>query len=279
MTESMNGRLLAKERAAGLREAVSKLARRPGLAVVLVGEDPASQVYVGKKTAACERLGLLHRQITLPADTSQEALIAQIDALNADDSIDGILVQLPLPKGLDTNAVLDRIDPSKDVDGFHPEDLGLLAQGRARFVACTPAGCMALLARWNVDLTGKSALVIGRSTIVGRPMSLLLDRANATVTVAHSRTPNLAERVAEADVVVAAIGRPEAIKGAWIKPGAVVVDVGINRLDDGRLVGDVEYDAAATRASLITPVPGGVGPMTISMLMSNTIDAATRRQQ
>jgi len=279
MTNSMNGRLLAKERAAGLREAVSKLDRRPGLAVVLVGEDPASQVYVGKKTAACERLGLLHRQITLPADSSQEALLAQIDALNSDDSIDGILVQLPLPKGLDTNAVLDRIDPSKDVDGFHPENLGLLAQGRARFVACTPAGCMALLARWNVDLTGKSALVIGRSTIVGRPMSLLLDRANATVTVAHSRTPNLAERVAEADVVVAAIGRPEAIKGEWIKPGAVVVDVGINRLDDGRLVGDVEYEAAATRASLITPVPGGVGPMTISMLMSNTIDAATRRQQ
>ena len=279
MTNSMNGRLLAKERAAGLREAVSKLDRRPGLAVVLVGEDPASQVYVGKKTAACERLGLLHRQITLPADSSQEALLAQIDALNSDDSIDGILVQLPLPKGLDTNAVLDRIDPSKDVDGFHPENLGLLAQGRARFVACTPAGCMALLARWNVDLTGKSALVIGRSTIVGRPMSLLLDRANATVTVAHSRTPNLAERVAEADVVVAAIGRPEAIKGEWIKPGAVVVDVGINRLDDGRLVGDVEYEAAATRASLITPVPGGVGPMTISMLMSSTIDAATRRQQ
>ena len=278
MAETMNGRLLAKERSVELRQAAAKLGRRPGLAVVLVGEDPASQVYVGKKTAACDRLGLLHRQITLPDSTTQAELLAQIDALNADDAIDGILVQLPLPKQLDTTAVLDRIDPMKDVDGFHPENLGLLAQGRARFVACTPAGCMRLLARWNVDLEGKSALVIGRSTIVGRPMSLLLDRANATVTVAHSRTRDLADRVAAADVIVAAIGRPEAIKGEWIKPGAVVVDVGINRLPDGRLVGDVEYDAAVSRASLITPVPGGVGPMTISMLMSNTIDAATRRQ-
>jgi methylenetetrahydrofolate dehydrogenase (NADP+)/methenyltetrahydrofolate cyclohydrolase len=275
----MNGRLLAKERSVALREAAAALGRRPGLAVLLVGEDPASQVYVGKKTAACERLGLLHRQITLPDSTTQAELLAQIDALNADDAIDGILVQLPLPKGIDANAVLDRIDPIKDVDGFHPENLGLLAQGRARYVSCTPAGCMRLLARWNVDLEGKSALVIGRSTIVGRPMSLLLDRANATVTVAHSRTRDLPELVAAADVIVAAIGRPEAIKGAWIKPGAVVVDVGINRLADGRLVGDVEYDAAVARASLITPVPGGVGPMTISMLMSNTIDAATRRQR
>ena len=278
MAELMNGRLLAKERSVALREAAARLARRPGLAVLLVGVDPASQVYVGKKTAACDRLGLLHRQITLPDSTTQAELLGQIDALNADDAIDGILVQLPLPKHLDTTAVLDRIDPFKDVDGFHPENLGLLAQGRARYVACTPAGCMRLLARWNVDLEGKSALVIGRSTIVGRPMSLLLDRANATVTVAHSRTRDLAGLVATADVIVAAIGRPEAIKGEWIKPGAVVLDVGINRLPDGRLVGDVEFDEAVSRASFITPVPGGVGPMTISMLMSNTIDAATRRQ-
>ncbi len=278
MAELMNGRLLAKERSVALREAAARLARRPGLAVLLVGVDPASQVYVGKKTAACDRLGLLHRQITLPDSTTQAELLGQIDALNADDAIDGILVQLPLPKHLDTTAVLDRIDPFKDVDGFHPENLGLLAQGRARYVACTPAGCMRLLARWNVDLEGKSALVIGRSTIVGRPMSLLLDRANATVTVAHSRTRDLAGLVATADVIVAAIGRPEAIKGEWIKPGAVVLDVGINRLPDGRLFGDVEFDEAVSRASFITPVPGGVGPMTISMLMSNTIDAATRRQ-
>jgi methylenetetrahydrofolate dehydrogenase (NADP+)/methenyltetrahydrofolate cyclohydrolase len=279
MAQILNGRQLAKERAAGLRERVASLGRRPGLAVVLVGQDPASQVYVSKKTAACDRIGLLHRQLSLPATTSQADLLRQVDVLNADPEIDGILVQLPLPAHLDASAVLDRIDARKDVDGFHPENLGLLAQGRPRFVACTPAGCMHLLRRWDVSLEGRSALVIGRSTIVGRPMSLLLDRANATVTVAHSRTRDLAERVAAADIVVAAIGRPEAIRGAWIKAGAAVIDVGINRLADGRLVGDVEFAVAVDRASAITPVPGGVGPMTISMLMENTIEAATRRQR
>ena len=249
----------------------------PCLAVVLVGDDPASQVYVRSKEKRAAEIGVLARDHRLPASTTTDELLALIDALNRDPQVDGILVQLPLPRQVDSTRVLRAIDAAKDVDGFHPDNLGLLVLGTPRFVACTPQGCMRLLAAADVDLAGKRALVVGRSTIVGKPMAQLLVHADATVTVAHSRTRDLAAEVAQADVLVAAIGRAEHIRGAWIKPGAVVIDVGMNRRDDGRLVGDVEYDAAAQRASAITPVPGGVGPMTIACLLSNVIDAAERR--
>ena len=200
-----------------------------------------------------------------------------VDELNADDGIDGILVQLPLPAGLDSTAILDRIDPAKDVDGFHPDNVGHLSQGRPRFVPCTPYGVMRLLEQSDVSLEGKRAVVVGRSNIVGRPMAMLLEQANATVTLAHSRTADLPGLLADADVVVAAVGRPHFVKGEWLKPGAIVIDVGINRLEDGSLVGDVDTEAAASRVKAITPVPGGVGPMTIAMLMANTVRAAEAR--
>lgn len=249
----------------------------PCLAVVLVGEDPASQVYVRSKERKAAEVGVAARDHRLPASTSTDELLALVRALNEDPQVDGILVQLPLPRGVDSERVLRAIDPAKDVDGFHPENLGLLMIGTPRFVACTPQGCMRLLAAGEVTLAGARALVIGRSTIVGKPVAQLLVQADATVTVAHSRTHDLAAEVARADVVIAAIGRPEFVRGAWIKPGAAVIDVGINRLESGRLVGDVEYAAAAERAGVITPVPGGVGPMTIACLLSNVIDAAERR--
>ncbi|MBK9755057.1 MAG: bifunctional methylenetetrahydrofolate dehydrogenase/methenyltetrahydrofolate cyclohydrolase FolD [Nannocystis sp.] len=249
----------------------------PCLAVVLVGDDPASQVYVRSKERKAAEVGVATRDHRLPANTGTDELLALVRALNDDPQVDGILVQLPLPRGVDSEAVLRAIDPAKDVDGFHPENLGLLMLGTPRFVACTPQGCMRLLAMGEVKLAGARALVLGRSTIVGKPIAQLLVQADATVTVAHSRTQALAEEVSRADVVIAAIGRPEFIRGAWIKEGAAVIDVGINRLASGRLVGDVEYAAAAERASAITPVPGGVGPMTIACLLSNVIDAAERR--
>ena len=249
----------------------------PCLAVVLVGDDPASQVYVRSKERRAEETGVATRDHRLPAHTTTADLLAVIAELNADPAVDGILVQLPLPRPIDSAAVLRAIDPRKDVDGFHPDNLGLLVLGTPRFVACTPQGCMRLLAAAKVELAGKRALVIGRSTIVGKPMAQLLVHADATVTVAHSRTADLASEVSRADVVVAAIGRAEHIQGAWIKEGAVVVDVGMNRRADGTLVGDVQYAEAALRASAITPVPGGVGPMTIACLLSNVIDAAERR--
>lgn len=274
----LNGRKLAKALAAPLRERVGRLERAPGLAVVLCGSDPASAVYVRKKSARAERLGFHQRSIDLPAETSQAELLSIIDDLNQDDAIDGILVQLPLPSHLNAQPLLDRIDPAKDVDGFHPRNLGLLAQGRPHLVPCTPLGVMRMLESTNVTLSGCHAVVIGRSNIVGRPMAMLLEKANATVTLCHSRTRNLPDVLATADVVVAAVGRPNFVKGEWIRDGAVVIDVGINRLDDGRLVGDVEYETAAPRASVITPVPGGVGPMTIAMLMENTVTASEARQ-
>jgi len=249
----------------------------PGLAVVLVGDDPASQVYVRSKEKRAAEIGVTTRDHRLPATTTTAELLRLVANLNADPAIDGILVQLPLPRQVDSAAVLRAIAPAKDVDGFHPDNLGLLVLGTPRFVACTPQGCMRLLDRAGAQLAGKRALVIGRSTIVGKPMAQLLVHADATVTVAHSRTADLAAEVARADVVVAAIGRPEHVRGAWIKEGAVVIDVGMNRLEGGRLVGDVEYAAAAERASAITPVPGGVGPMTIACLLSNVVDAAERR--
>lgn len=260
-------------------ERVPTLERAPGLAVVLVGSDPASQVYVKRKGVVADRLGYHHRQIDLPADASQARVLAVIDELNADPEVDGILVQLPLPGHIDTLAVLDRIAEDKDVDGICSSSVGRLSQGRPTLVACTPLGVMKLIEESGVALSGLDACVIGRSNIVGRPMAMLLEQANCTVTVCHSRTRDLEAIVRRSDVVVAAIGRPQAIRGEWIKPGAVVIDVGINRLDDGSLVGDVDYEGALERAGAITPVPGGCGPMTIAMLMENTFRASEARQR
>lgn len=251
----------------------------PCLAVVLVGDDPASQVYVRSKERRAAEVGIAARDHRLPASTTTEQLLALVAELNADPAIDGILIQLPLPPQCDAQRILLAVDPAKDVDGFHPDNLGRLMLGQPRFVACTPLGCMYLLKDAGVQLAGARALVIGRSTIVGKPMAQLLVQADATVTVAHSRTRDLAAEVAQADVVVAAIGRPELVRGAWIKEGAAVIDVGMNRLADGRLVGDVEFAAAEARASAITPVPGGVGPMTIACLLHNVVQAAERRAQ
>ena len=269
--------------AAGLRERVGAAAadfavqagRQPGLAVVLVGEDPASAVYVrskGKATVAANMQSFEHR---LPADASQADLEALIDALNADDAVDGILVQLPLPKHLDENRVITRIVPDKDVDGFNPVNAGRMAIGLHGFVPCTPLGCLMLLKDTLGDLSGLDAVVIGRSNIVGKPMAALLTAASATVTIAHSRTKDLPDVVRRADIVVAAVGRPEMVTGDWLKPGATVIDVGINRTEAG-LVGDVDFASASEVAGAITPVPGGVGPMTIAVLLRNTLIAAYR---
>ncbi|MCM8730971.1 bifunctional methylenetetrahydrofolate dehydrogenase/methenyltetrahydrofolate cyclohydrolase FolD [Hephaestia sp. GCM10023244] len=255
----------------------AKTGRKPGLAVVLVGEDPASSVYVhskGKATAAAGMQGFEHR---LPATASQAELIALVDTLNADPAVDGILVQLPLPKHIDDRAIITRIDPDKDVDGFHPVNAGRLATGLEGFVPCTPLGCLILLKHQLGDLAGKDAVVVGRSNIVGKPMAALLVKESCTVTVAHSRTRDLAGVIHRADIVVAAVGVAQLVKGEWIKPGAVVIDVGINRTEDG-LVGDVDFDGAASHAAAITPVPGGVGPMTIACLMRNTLVSACRRE-
>jgi methylenetetrahydrofolate dehydrogenase (NADP+) / methenyltetrahydrofolate cyclohydrolase len=250
----------------------------PTLAVVLVGDDPASAVYVRNKTKAAREAHVDVRDHKLTATTSQQELLALIKALNDDPVVDGILVQLPLPRGLDEAEVIHTIDPHKDVDGLHPLSLGYLAQGKPRFVPCTPKGCMRLLREVGTELAGARAVVLGRSVLVGKPIALLLETANATVTVCHSKTRDIAAEVARADVVVAAIGRPEHVRGSWIRDGAVVIDVGINRTPEGKLVGDVEYAAAAQRARAITPVPGGVGPMTIACLLENTVEAANRRR-
>ena len=277
--------------AAGLRQRIAlsvaafvgMTARKPGLAVVLVGNDPASQVYVGSKKKATVEVGMESLEYRLPDDISQSELIALVERLNADDSVDGILVQLPLPGHIDDKAVIAAISPAKDVDGFHVVNAGRLAVGEEAFVPCTPLGCLMLLKDRIGDLSGKDAVVIGRSNIVGKPMAQLLLAENCTVTIAHSRTCDLADVVRRADIVVAAVGRPEMVKGDWVKDGAVVIDVGINRLapDEGetrgRLVGDVAFDEALGRAGAITPVPGGVGPMTIACLLRNTLVAAHRR--
>lgn len=257
--------------------------RKAGLAVVLVGEDPASEVYVRSKARATVEAGMNSYQIKLPAETSREDLLGTIHALNADPGVDGILVQLPLPKHHDENGVIDAIDPDKDVDGFHVINAGRLAVGQKGFVPCTPLGCLMLLQDRLGSLEGLSAVVVGRSKIVGRPMAQLLVNANCTVTIAHSRTRDLPDVVRRADILVAAVGKPRLIKGNWIKPGATVIDVGINRVQGGggrpRLVGDVDFDAAREVAGAITPVPGGVGPMTIAMLLRNSLDSAYRREQ
>jgi methylenetetrahydrofolate dehydrogenase (NADP+)/methenyltetrahydrofolate cyclohydrolase len=276
--------------AARLRERVAQavpafagsVGRAPGLAVVLVGEDPASQVYVRSKGQATREAGMASFEHRLPDGVSQDALLALVAGLNADEAVDGILVQLPLPAGIDDKAVIEAIDPAKDVDGFHPINAGRLAVGEQALVPCTPLGCLMLLKDRIGDLSGLEAVVIGRSNIVGKPMAQLLLAENCTVTLAHSRTRDLAGVVRRADIVVAAVGRPEMVRGDWLKPGATVIDVGINRISaDGggkdRLVGDVDFDGASEVASAITPVPGGVGPMTIAVLLRNTLVAAHSR--
>jgi methylenetetrahydrofolate dehydrogenase (NADP+)/methenyltetrahydrofolate cyclohydrolase len=274
----LNGRKTSKALGAGLRARVAALSRPPGLAVVLVGDDPASAVYVRKKRARAERLGFHQRTERLPATASQAQVEELVAELNADPVVDGILVQLPLPAGLDERRVLALISPEKDVDGFHVLNTGRLAQGEPVLVPCTPLGVMRMLEHADIALSGLDAVVIGRSNIVGRPMAMLLEQANCTVTVCHSRTRGLADHLRRADLIVAAVGRPGTVRAEHVKEGAIVVDVGINRLDDGSLVGDVDYDGVAPRCAAITPVPGGVGPMTISMLMENTVTASERAQ-
>jgi methylenetetrahydrofolate dehydrogenase (NADP+)/methenyltetrahydrofolate cyclohydrolase len=271
----------AKERARSAARAadfVSKYGRSPGLAVVKVGEDPASAVYVRNKRKACEECGIASFAHDLPVTTTREELLTLMKTLNADDRVDGILLQLPLPKGLDSTEIMDTIDPAKDVDGFHPTNTGLLAQKRPGLRPCTPWGVIRLAMDYQLELTGLRAVVVGASNIVGRPMALELLLARSTVTVCHTGTRDLRGEVERAELVVAAVGKAAYIPGEWIREGAIVFDVGINRGADGKLCGDVEFAAAAQRAAWITPVPGGVGPMTIAMLLSNTVDAALARE-
>ncbi len=274
----IDGKAVAAQLRATVAARVAAAAFAPGLAVVLVGDDPASSVYVRTKDRAAREAGIGARTFRLPAGTSQADLLGVIRTLNGDDSVDGILVQLPLPPGIDPRSVIEAIDPAKDVDGFHPVNVALLADGQPSLVPCTPLGVMKLLRAAGVDPAGTRALVLGRSSIVGRPMASLLLGADATVTVAHSRTRARAAVGARADIVVAAVGRPEMVPGDWIKPGATVIDVGINRLPDGRLVGDVAFESCSAVAGAITPVPGGVGPMTVACLLENTLEAALRRR-
>ena len=266
--------LKVKESVKVRADELKKFGSEPTLAVVLVGEDKASQTYVRAKEKACNEYGIKSVAHRLSENTTQEELLALINVLNLDDSIHGILVQLPLPKHIDTNTILATIDPTKDVDGFHAVNVGKLVSGLDGFVPCTPLGVMEILKEYGIDVAGLNAVVIGRSNIVGKPMANLLLNASATVTTTHSKTKNLKEICKNADLIVAAIGKPFFLKADMVKEGAVVVDVGINRLDDGRLVGDVDFDEVAPKCSYITPVPGGVGPMTIAMLLNNTILAA-----
>ena len=276
----IDGKALAARLRGAMADEVKQLVARsvrPGLAVVLVGEDPASQIYVRNKTKALAEAGFACFDHHLPTDTAEDKLLGLVSDLNADRAVDGILVQLPLPKHIDSKRVLLAIDPAKDVDGFHPENLGRLLIGEPRFIACTPYGIMKLIEEAGTQVRGATAVVVGRSNIVGKPVSVLLTNADATVTVCHSKTRDLPAVIGGADILVAAIGRPEMIRGFWIKPGATVIDVGTNRLPSGKLVGDVEFAAAVERAGAITPVPGGVGPMTITMLLANTLESARRR--
>jgi len=246
----------------------------PGLAVILVGDDPASLVYVGRKAKACAEVGFLSREHRLPADTSEANLLSIISELNTDKDIHGILVQLPLPKHISTDKIIAAIDPQKDVDGFHPYNVGGLVSGNPLFIPCTPRGIMELISRTGIELAGKEVVVVGRSNIVGKPMALLLLAQHATVTICHSRTKDLPAVTGRADVLIAAVGKAEMIKSNMVKDGAIVIDVGVNRMESGKLVGDVAFNEVAPKSSYITPVPGGVGPMTIAMLMKNTLDAA-----
>jgi methylenetetrahydrofolate dehydrogenase (NADP+) / methenyltetrahydrofolate cyclohydrolase len=256
-----------------------RVGRKAGLEVVLVGDDPASHAYVGSKERQSVQVGLHGAVHRLPASVSQRELLDKVAELNRNDAVDGVLVQLPLPKGLDAESVVHAIDPRKDVDGLHPFNAGLLATGGKGLRPCTPTGCMRMLAETGISLAGKRAIVVGRSNLVGKPIALMLLEQSCTVTMAHSRTEALDERVRESDIVIAAVGVPSLIQGAWIKPGAIVIDVGINRTAEKKLVGDVEFAPARERASFITPVPGGVGLMTVAMLLSNTVDAAELRSR
>jgi methylenetetrahydrofolate dehydrogenase (NADP+)/methenyltetrahydrofolate cyclohydrolase len=280
LASRIDGKAIAADLRAALKARVDALpqdARRPGLAVVQVGADPASTVYVRNKRQACEAIGYASFGHELPAETSEADLLDLVRALNEDGAVDGILVQLPLPKHIDPEKVIATIDPEKDVDGFHPFNLGRLVLGQPTFASCTPAGVMVLLQRAGVDPAGKHAVVVGRSAIVGKPMAALLLNAHATVTVCHSRTPDLASITRQADILIAAVGRAGLITGEMIKPGAVVIDVGMNRNEAGKLVGDVDFASAEAVAGQITPVPGGVGPMTIAMLMANTWESYQKK--
>ena len=285
----LDGKALAKKIQAELAEQVAVFTEQtqkvPTLATVLVGEDPASQVYIRNKIRSCERVGMESRHIPLPADVSQEALMEEVQQLNRDDTVHGILVQLPLPDGLDAQPILDAILPAKDVDAFHPENVGLLSQGRPRYLPCTPHGVIQLLHRAGIETAGKHCVIVGRSDIVGKPLGLMLVQrqsgcgptaANATVTICHSRTQNLRDITKQADVLIAAIGQAEFITADMVKPGSVVVDVGINRGENG-LVGDVAFEEVSEVAAAITPVPGGVGPLTVTMLLENTLRAAQQQ--
>ncbi len=277
MASIIDGNKIAQDIRNEVRQSTLELKQKgivPGLAVILVGEDPASQVYVGRKAKACAEVGFLSREYKFPAGTDEEKLLKIIRKLNKDKLIHGILVQLPLPKHISTEKIIAAIDPHKDVDGFHPYNVGGLITGTPLFVPCTPRGIMEMLFRTGIELAGKEAVVVGRSNIVGKPMALLLLAQNATVTMCHSKTKDLAAVTSRADVLIAAIGKPHMIKTNMVKEGAVVIDVGVNRLENGKLAGDIAFDEVAAKASYITPVPGGVGPMTIAMLMKNTLDAA-----
>jgi methylenetetrahydrofolate dehydrogenase (NADP+)/methenyltetrahydrofolate cyclohydrolase len=274
----LDGKALAAKIKERVREEAGKLPRRPGLAVVLVGNDPASRVYVTSKRKDCEECGFYSEEYALLEETTQEELLELVETLNGREDIDGILVQLPLPGHLNEEAVIEAIDPRKDVDGFHPMNAGNLLIGRPGFLSCTPAGVMDLLEEYGINPAGKRAVVVGRSNIVGKPMALLLLRKDATVTLCHSKTPDLGEICRQADILVAAVGRRGLITADMVKPGAVVVDVAMNRDEAGKLCGDVEFEPVSERAAYLTPVPGGVGPMTRAALMENTLLAAQRRQ-
>lgn len=275
----IDGKKISQQRIEAVAQAVKarqgKGLHTPCLAVVLVGDDPASAVYVRNKKLACQKSGIESRSYELPSETTQDDLLKLVDELNGDPAVDGILVQLPLPAHIDSQAVLERIVPHKDVDGFHPYNVGRLVVKMPLMRPCTPKGVMTLLEAYGIDPKGKKAVIVGASNIVGRPQALELLLSRATVTICHSATQNLADEVAAADILVVGVGIPNFVKGEWVKPGAVVIDVGINRLDDGSLCGDVEFDVAKERASMITPVPGGVGPMTIATLLENTVHAAS----
>ena len=279
MANIIDGKLVSaavKERVAAEVKALNQKGISVCLAVILVGSDPASQIYVANKKKACEQLEIISKEYLLPETTTQDELISLVKELNADKTVNGILCQLPLPKGLDEKVVIEAIDPNKDVDAFHPVNVGRIMIGDYDFLPCTPAGVMEMLAYYNIDVCGKECVVIGRSNIVGKPMGMLLLHKNGTVTIAHSRTKNLSEVTRRADILVAAVGKAKFVTADMVKDGAVVIDVGMNRAD-GKLCGDVDFDAVSEKASYITPVPGGVGPMTIATLMQNTLTAAKRQ--
>lgn len=274
----IDGKQIAQKLRNDIAKKVEKLDRAPGLAVILVGDDPASTIYVRNKDNACKEVGFYSEKINKSANITQQELLDEVTRLNNDDKIDGILVQLPLPKHLDTNLVIETISPEKDVDGFHSENIGKLMQNKANLRPCTPKGVMTMLATTGIDLVGKDCVVVGASNIVGRPMAMELLNARATVTICNSKTQDLSGKLQRADVIVVAVGVAHIIKGDWIKKGAVVIDVGINRLDTGKLVGDVDFESAIKNAGWISPVPGGVGPMTIATLLENTLTAYQNRK-